>query len=377
MAAGPISGSALAGTTGWFIQPSPNPAGTTQAELAAVACTSASACSSVGDFVGSNGYLTLAERWNGTSWAIQPTPNPVGGKNNILRGVSCARAHFCIAVGYSLTAKSVETALAEAWNGTKWTITPVPSPGAGAGLDAVSCTAPTSCMAVGGFVKAGLNSQAQPLAEHWNGSAWVIVATPNPQAENGSQLVGVSCTAASACTAGGDFDYADINQSIFAQRWNGTAWATQKQPNPRGQFNNGDNAVSCAGASACTSVGYLTNGGNVGQTLAEGWNGTTWAIQRSPNPAGNSGAAFDGVSCPSLLDCTAVGNWVTSSTAGTTDTLAEHWNGTQWSLQTTPNPAGGRINGLSGVACTPTGTCVAVGSFWNGTSTQTLVERLG
>ena len=51
------------------------------------------------------------------------------------------------------------------------------------------------------------------------------------------------------------------------------------------------------------------------------------------------------------------------STAGTTDTPAEHWNGTEWNLQTMPNPAAGKINGLSGVACTPTATCVAIGSL--------------
>jgi hypothetical protein len=122
------------------------------------------------------------------------------------------------------------------------------------------------------------------------------------------------------------------------------------------------------------SVGFLTNGGNVGQPLAEAWNGTTWDIHPSPSPAGSSGAALQGVSCPSASACTAVGFSSTGSSGMPTNTLAESWNGTQWSLQTTPNPAGAKISGLSGVACTASETCMAVGSFWNGTITQTLVE---
>jgi hypothetical protein len=241
IAAGLIPGSALAGTAGWSILPSPNPAGTNDAVLSAVACTSDSACMSVGNYAGSAGSLTLAERWNGTSWSIVPTPNRVNTKNGILNGVSCAGPSSCTAVGYTFTARSVQRALVEAWNGTKWVIQPTPLP-AGAvsvGLDAVSCTAPDSCMAVGGYAVSGVFAQQQPLAESWNGSTWAIVPTPNPQPENGSFAEGVSCTAANACTAGGNYDYADINQSIFALRWNGTMWVMQKQPNPRGQFNNG------------------------------------------------------------------------------------------------------------------------------------------
>ncbi|MEA2314573.1 MAG: hypothetical protein QOI03_1265, partial [Solirubrobacteraceae bacterium] len=45
--------------------------------LSGVSCTTASACTAVGYYVNSAGTrLTLAERWNGTSWATQTTPNP-------------------------------------------------------------------------------------------------------------------------------------------------------------------------------------------------------------------------------------------------------------------------------------------------------------
>ena len=102
---------------------------------------------------------------------------------------------------------------------------------------------------------------------------------------------------------------------------------------------------------------------------------TGWVIQPTPNPAGSSGAQLAGVSCPRVTACTAVGSSSENSTNIPTVTLAERWNGTSWSLQTTPDPAGAKISVLDGVTCTTAGTCVAVGHFWNGTSTQTLVER--
>jgi hypothetical protein len=42
-----------------------------------VSCKSAAACTAVGDDENSAGsYAPLAEAWNGTSWAIETTPNP-------------------------------------------------------------------------------------------------------------------------------------------------------------------------------------------------------------------------------------------------------------------------------------------------------------
>jgi hypothetical protein len=43
------------------------------------------------------------------------------------------------------------------------------------------------------------------LVERWNGSAWVIVASPNPTGSTASYLNDVSCVTATACTAVGDW----------------------------------------------------------------------------------------------------------------------------------------------------------------------------
>jgi hypothetical protein len=81
--------------------------------------------------------------------------------------------------------------------------------------------------------------------------------------------------------------------------------------------------VSCASATACTAVGDYNNG-TTGVTLAERWNGSTWSIQPTPNPAGAPVSLLNGVSCASATACTAVGGY-NNGTAGVT--LAERWNG--------------------------------------------------
>jgi len=47
--------------------------------------------------------------------------------------------------------------------------------------------------------------------------------------------------------------------------------------------------------------------------------------------------------------------------------LAEHWNGSTWAIQATPNPAGAAVSMLSGISCVSSTTCTAVGSSDDGT----------
>ena len=46
-------------------------------------------------------YSTVAERWDGTSWQIVPTPDPFTATPISLNGVSCPRPNVCFAVGSS------------------------------------------------------------------------------------------------------------------------------------------------------------------------------------------------------------------------------------------------------------------------------------
>jgi hypothetical protein len=68
----------------------------------------------------------------------------------------------------------------------------------------------------------------------------------------------------------------------------------------------------------------VAGGGDPTNSLAERWNGSTWAVQPTPNPAGSVFTALNAVDCISPAQCVAVGGFATSS-AGLT--LAERYSG--------------------------------------------------
>src|SRR5439155_192467 len=82
-------------------RPTPNPTGATVNGLYGVACPSPTQCTAVGSYKNSaNMTVTTAQQWNGSSWAIQSTPNPAGALGSALLRVACTSASACTAVGY-------------------------------------------------------------------------------------------------------------------------------------------------------------------------------------------------------------------------------------------------------------------------------------
>jgi hypothetical protein len=218
-----------AAASGWAIQPTPTPTGSSLSALSAVACTSATACTAVGRFENNSGTLemTLALRWDGRRWSIQRTPKTAAAISSDLTGVSCTSATACIAVGttqHSIGPGSFgpPRALAERWNGSKWSIQQVPSHGAQATLlNGVSCVSARACFAVGGFITSAGNRVA--LAERWDGRRWSIQRTASSNPGVG-ELSSVACTSPKQCFAVG----------TGAERWNGRRWSMQRLPNRSG-----------------------------------------------------------------------------------------------------------------------------------------------
>ena len=237
---------------------------------------SARACIAVGDYKnGAGTSVTLAERWNGRRWAIQPTPNPRGALNSHLFGVSCVSAGGCIAVGEYTNGAGNTGTLTERWNGRRWAILATPNPRAHAShLFGVSCVSAGACTAVGDYISyAGGVATTETLAERWDGASWAIQATPNPSFDV-SRLINVSCVSAGACTAVGDYTDFDVNDVTLAERWDGTSWAIQATPNARGAQTSYQNGVSCVSAGPCTAVGDHGSGGDDREDVggAVGWN---------------------------------------------------------------------------------------------------------
>jgi hypothetical protein len=349
--------------TSWTTQPTPNTPGANDS-LDSVSCTSPSACTAVGDSAGFFGPQTaLAERWDGTSWTVQSTPNPADSSFVYLRGVSCSTASACSAVGFYTNSAGSQVTLAEVWDGTGWTIQSTPNPAGPSfvGLLGVSCSASSACNAVG-LTEMG---PTLTLAEHWDGSSWTIQSTPNPAGAVTTNLVGVSCSSASQCVSVG---FSPVPGTPLAESWDGSSWTLQSVPSPADADSSILSRVSCASPMACVAVGFYLDSAGARHTLAEGWNGSSWSLQPTPEPVGAKGSFLDGVSCTSPTACVAVGSYVNS--AGTTVTLIDGWDGTSWSLQQSPNPAGATDSELNGVSCPTAAACTAVGFYSNGPGTD-------
>jgi hypothetical protein len=310
----------------------------------------------------------------GSIWKIEPTPNPAGAEISVLSAVSCSSGRACTSVGSQTSSPSSPgSALAERWNGKSWLIqsTAKVNGATSSELVGVSCASASACTAVGtAFDAAG--SRDVNLAEAWNGKSWRVQAIPNPNGATDSNLYAVSCASVSACTAVGVYDNAAGFPRAMAERWNGKAWRIQAIPQPakRTWFF----GVSCSAARACTAVGYQNNGTGDAQPFAEAWNGTQWHALTVPLPHGAPGGAFSAVSCTSPGACTATG----TSFSATAPTLAERWNGKRWRIQPTPNPANystsfGEV-ALDGVSCASAKACTASGEYSPGGTAAYFLE---
>ena len=260
----------------WTIQPIPTPRGGRDAELADVSCASGTACIAVGSFVNASyRRLPLVQRWNGKRWSIEQIPSPAGATYVQLIGVSCASSSVCTVVGMFVNHAGHSALFAERWKGSRVTIQPVPNPRRATyvGLSDVSCTKGPFCIAVGRYsTSRNYDPRSGPvtaLAERWDGKRWSVQRVPNPPGTVDSGLWDVSCASTSACTAVGD-DFGRNLNGALAERWNGKHWTVQTTA-PAGSTTARLIGVSCATRTACTAVGELYNSSSL---LIERWSGT-------------------------------------------------------------------------------------------------------
>jgi len=292
----------------WTLQSTPTPSGSEKASLNDVSCVSLSACQAVGYYRNKSGvYFALAEQWNGAEWLIRSTPEPSGAKNTLLEGVSCTSATACTAVGYYESSGGV-LSFAERWDGTQWTLQSTPNP-AGAKATyptAVSCTAPLRCGMAGSYENS--SGVEVPFAASWSSGGWSLQTMPAPAGGKGIEPRGLSCTSSSACLAVGRYENGSGAELLLSERWNGSEWSIQSAPTPSGSTGNSFDGVSCVSTAICTAAGVSLSSSKKYTTLAERWNGTEWQIQTTPNGEAGESWLSGGVSCATAVSCAAVGN---------------------------------------------------------------------
>jgi hypothetical protein len=352
-------------TPGWASTPTPNPIETLNSYLWGVSCATATFCTAVGEYEKTkapNIEQPLVETWNGTEWTDQTPSAPGGSKNTTWYGVSCPTSTGCSAIGYYQNGAGTYLSLAEGWTGGEWQFQSVPEPGGTLNslLSGVSCGAATDCHAVGWYENSSGAEVA--LGEHWNGVKWAVESTPDPSGAKATYPYGVTCVSSALCTMVGYYQNSSGADLPFAEKWTGGVWSVQSMPAASEAKGTKVRGVSCFSATACAAVGVYENNAGVVVPLAEIWNGSEWTIQTVPGLSGAKNNVLDGVSCTSSTNCTSAG--VALNASGKYVTLAERWNGAQWSIQPTPNQSGAESSYLAGgVSCASAAMCAAAGNY--------------
>jgi len=302
----------------WTVIPSPNPTGARNSQLAAVSCASVTSCFAVGQSAAVyNKMMPLIEQWDGTHWSIATLPSMPGVSASALYGVSCTSRTYCLAVGWQYQpAITLNSALTLRWDGTSWSVMPNLHAEGPNRLTGVSCVRTDQCFA-GGF-DTDTNGSEHPIVARWQGSNWTVMYTALVTDE---QFTNVSCVKTTDCTAVGGVQFPII------VHWNGKTWTT---PLAAG---GGLTAVSCSQTWSCTLVGYPGTARN--QPTIEHWNGHKMQPQTPAALAAGISAWLTGISCVSPSSCVAVGNSNTATFASAGPVI-ERWNGTRWAINKSP-----------------------------------------
>ena len=267
-------------------------------------------------------------------WSTVRSPNG-SLDGNQLGDVAVISANDIWAVGTTGTGLESIRTLTEHWNGSRWTV--VPSPNGNLPLNflsAVDGSGPNDVWAVG-FTWTGdfRDDRSRTMVLHWDGVRWSRVPSPN-SVYPGNRLLGVVALAPNNVWAvGNTYDYTSYRTLIM--HWNGVRWSIVPSPNPR-RFNflYGIDAIS---ANNIWAVGTQQGNAGVEKTLVLRWNGTSWNVVASPN-VGIYGNNMLQVSAASANDIWAVGYHLAVFGARQVfQTSAFHYDGTRWSTVPIPD----------------------------------------
>lgn len=207
---------------------------------------------------------------------------------------------------------------------------------------------------------AGQDGNGKPLMEHWGGSSWTVVGTPALPAAGSFQSV--SGDSKKDVWAVGDMTLPSGEEDVLAEHWNGKKWKVTTAQNlftgdPTDQ--NSLRSVQVLSPTDVWAVGGAANAQGKHVTLVERWNGSSWSVVSSP------GDGMTGVSMASDAFGWAAGAFGNKIVAS--------WNGSTWTATRTPP---GLLSFFNGVLTESPTTAWAVGGQAHGIDpTAPLIER--
>ena len=373
------------------------------------------------------GFLALfATRHGGVgsphgSWCIASYPH-VQGYSTFLYGVAVVSANDVWVVGTqsanSGPRRDIFTPLIEHWDGQQWKMmSTLRSPLGGLqAVSVVSVVSATDVWAVGSVTVGDIFGKKanywDTLVEHWDGTQWSVVPSPNlytgGSAKQGdtNTLMAVSALSANDVWMVGSSTSATKKSTLepggtwtekLIEHWDGKQVTIVPSPNPAltGTMLKGvvaiaaDNvwtvgwdgdrmgkpaivehwdgkrwsvvpvvegflsAISAVSAQDVWAVGGLAVPGVPSTAVVEHWDGTHWQNVPSASPNKSGTYSFESVAAVSADNVWAVGRYYAHN--GDESPLIEHWDGKTWAIVSSPNRSNSTFGNYSLVSVSAAG----------------------
>jgi hypothetical protein len=261
--------------------------------LLAVTAPSTDAAWAIGDyFTGSEAgrHGSFIERWDGHRWTVVTGAVPKGG---MLWDIASDSAGDVWAVG---AGRDGNQALVTHWDGTRWRSLLLPVRFGYSHLRGVAARATNDVWAVG---DRGTQAGSRTLTVHWDGARWRILPSPSPPPRplTGRAYALLESVAAVArddvWAVGSTSNVAPVGVSeTLIEHWDGSRWRRVPSPNQLNTAGNAYNllfAVAVAGPDDVWAAGSWNSrlpgyGGGGDNPLAEHWDGRMWRITPMRTP---------------------------------------------------------------------------------------------
>jgi hypothetical protein len=318
-------------------------------------------------------YTPLALHFDGSVWTQIPLPLPEGSTSAMLRAVGGTSPSDVWAVGIKFEGNAYDpgqmTELFEHWDGTSWSVVPGPPGSEDRQLQDVVAISPSDVWAVGAESAPDPNNPGsyidRTLTEHWDGSSWTVVPSPNHSDSSFDYFSAVSASSPTNVWALGQWT-TDSAYGNSIQRWDGDAWQIVEHPFsdfpiPGGGTTNFWNLATLSPTNVWFAGYYVESASNLLPVL-EHWDGSSWQDVNV-----QAGGQLIDITASSARDI-----WMLGTNNSSTTSFGQHWDGTK--AAAFPNAQGQRVQFEFGRSLTalPSGDVWAVGNVDSGVYIQHL-----
>ena len=329
----------------------------------AMSCADASDCSVLGVYqqgnVSSNYVPDFVSEHSGSWGTVSTAATPPTTSNPELSSISCWAPGECVAVGSILYGM---TGLLYPWVVTQhqgvWNVgqtLPLPAGTINAGLKAVTCFGSTDCEAVG-WASSTAPVKTTPIAVAEVAGVWGAIGSVTlPSDVSGTtpngQLLGLSCSTPTSCTAVGFYNNASSAESPLIATGSGATFAAEGGLSlPSGAAGGALLSVACTAVNGCLAVGnsYGTSSTGLAATNQLG----SWSL--STEDLGATATTLNAVDCSDDGGCVVGGQ---GKISGTPQAVAASVSAGAWSSVSVTPPSGAASSSVVSVACFSSGTC--------------------